>query len=251
MSLHCLPIRLFFGTIAFLTLLPSAEAQSPRLPRTIMERPDMPFVYFPYPLGKKRWMGSLGVALTIPPRAVTEEFQVTVPRSDLIVMRGISRYMYLTSRLNVQGLQNHMSLGIRYARPVSERISVSLGDDFAAWGGILKSSQFDSKGFGLLNYPNVSVGYQVDPELLLTLKAEVILNLYNWSKVGQVTTKTDAMQFEGAGVTLAMEQPFYGHKHILLGFRGSYTNFNWQVWSLFVTFDRRLFYPELFIGFYL
>ncbi|GAA4415866.1 hypothetical protein GCM10023187_46760 [Nibrella viscosa] len=251
--------RLFFRLSVFLVFLlmvatgvsVQAQRHRPRLPRTIMARPDMPFVYFPYPLGKKRWMGSLGLAFTVPPRAVTEEFQVTVPRSDLTVLRGLSKHIYLSARLTAQGLQNHLSIGPRYARPVSERISLSIGDDFGLWGGILRSSQFNSQGFGLLNYPTVSLGYQVDPQLLLTLKAEVILNLYNFSKVGQVATKTNAMQLEGAGVTMAMEQPFYGRKHVLLGFRALYTNFNWQFWALFPTFDRRLFYPELFIGFYL
>ncbi|GAA4454119.1 hypothetical protein GCM10023189_20180 [Nibrella saemangeumensis] len=253
MSLHRLLSKLFFLTVILLTALPPVQAQRhrPRLPRTVMDRPDMPFVYFPYPLGKGRWMGSLGVAFTVPPRAVTEEFQYSFPRADLNVLRGLSRHIYLASRLTAQGLQNHLTIGPRYARPVSERISLSIGDDFGVWGGLLKSSQFNSQSFGFLNYPNVSLGYQVDPELLLTMKAEVMLNLYNWSKVGQVTTRTDQMQVEGVGLTMAMEQPFYGRKHLLLGFRALYTNFNWQFWSLFVTFDRRLFYPELFIGFYL
>ena len=85
----------------------------------------------------------------------------------------------------------------------------------------------------------------------LTVKGEAIMDLYYRSKVGNLAVVYDRRQVNGVAVTFILEQPFYKERHVSVGFRAAYSNFNWQLWSLYDTFDRNLFYPQLIFGFIL
>jgi hypothetical protein len=209
------------------------------------------YLFFPSSLKDKKWHTSLGYTLTGFPEEITEEVQLRVPAGDFHVLRQIYKGFYIDGRVNFQIVQNHFSLGPRWAYDITNRLSFSVGDDFAWWFGTLNIESFRTKANGWMNYPNISLGYRLKKELLLTLKEEAIFSLSYQTKVGDQKLDYSGNQFVGWATSIYLEQPFYGKNHLTLGFRGQYTKFYWQTWSLFATFNRYLFYPEIVVGFVL
>ncbi|HEX2607865.1 MAG TPA: hypothetical protein VHK91_10815 [Flavisolibacter sp.] len=208
------------------------------------------YLFFPYPLDKN-WHVSLGFTLTTMPEDITEEVQIRAPAGDFHVLRKLGKGFYLDGRVNFQVLQNHISIGPRWAKVLNDRFSVSVGDDMAWWFGNLNVSGFNTKAHGWLNYPNASIGYRFKKQVLMTLKGEASITLSDESRVGEQLLENNRTRFNGVGGTILIEQPFYKNKSIILGFKGQYTNFYWQTWPLFETFDRTIFYPEIIVGFIL
>ena len=221
------------------------------LPPADSTSPQVPFVHFPYPLTKGLNRATLGVTFTTSPRDITEEMQVSIPAGDLIVLRGLTNNLALTGRFTFQFLQNNASVGLRYSMPVKGRFYASAGADVGVWFGSLKIAQFNNNGFGAQAVPNLAIGFRSSRELLVTLRTEMDLGLYYRSKVGKTVSDRSQFVVNGYGATVTLEQAFYGRRHVAVGFRALYTNFNWQFWSLYDTFDRNIFYPEAFIGFFL
>jgi len=214
-------------------------------------RVNQPYLFFPYPLGEKKWHVSLGYTMTAMPEDVTEEVQVRAPVLDLHAVRKLSKSIYLDGRLQTQFVQGHISVGMRWAHAFNERLSLSLGDDFAWWHGKLEVASFDTKANGWQNFPNASLGIRFKDKVLMTLKGEAILNLGYTTSIAKDISQTKGFEFSGWAGTFMLEQPLGKKSHIITGLRGQYTNFFWQTWSLFETFDRRIFYPEVIVGFIL
>ena len=110
---------------------------------------------------------------------------------------------------------------------------------------------FNSQAYGIETFPNLSLGYRLTRELQLVVKSEAIIDLYYRSQVGSLAVVYNRRQINGFAMTFVLEQPFYNKRHVSVGFRAAYSNFNWQLWSLYDTFDRNLFYPQLIFGFIL
>ncbi len=210
----------------------------------------IPHLYFPAPM-QKNWQFSIGITTITTPEEITEEHRIPIPAGDLHLNRNITGNFFLNSRVKFQVFQNHISLGPRYAFPVSDKFYISIGDDIAWWFGKLKFEGFDTRAVGIINYPNISLGYKFDDKLLFTLKSEIILDLYYHSWAGDNLIVEQGDLFGGYAFTFAIEQPFYKKQHLTLGFRAIHADFFWQTWALYQTFERNLFYPELIIGFIL
>ncbi|MBZ5856124.1 hypothetical protein [Flavihumibacter profundi] len=209
------------------------------------------YLYFPYPMQAKKWHSSIGFSLTLWPQDISEEAQVRAPAGDYHVIRKIDKGFYLDGQLIFQVVQNHLSIGPRWAHVINNRFSFSLGDDIGWWFGVLKVGDFNTTANGWLNYPNISLGYRVKEQLLVTWKTEAIVNLSYHSSVGGLEVSKSHNTLSGWSTGIYLEQPFYKKKNLTLGLRAIYSNFYWQTWSLFETFDRQLFYPEITVGFIL
>ena len=221
------------------------------LPPVDSTSPRVPFVHFPYSLPKGISRATLGVTFTTSPRDITEEIQLSIPAGDLLVLHGLTNNLALTGRFTFQFLQNNLSVGLRYSRPIKGRFYASVGANAGAWFGSLQLAQFNNRGFGVQAIPNVAIGFRSSRDLLVTFRAEVDLGLYYRSRVGNTLSERGNVLLNGYGGTVTLEQAFFGRRHIAIGFRALYTNFNWQFWSLYDTFDRNIFYPEAFVGFFL
>jgi hypothetical protein len=199
----------------------------------------------------KKWQTSLGFTLTIWPQDIAEETWVHVPAGRFHVTRKIYKGFSLDGALSFQILQNHLTIGPRWAHAISNRFSFSLGDDVAWWFGVIRIESFNTTASGWLNYPNVSMGYRIKNHILLTWKSDVMIDLKYNSAVGGLTVSKSQSTLSGWSTSLILEQPFYKKTSMALGFRAIYTNFYWQTWSLFETFDRNLFYPQIIVEFLL
>ena len=136
-------------------------------------------------------------------------------------------------------------------RPISSKMYFSAGDDMAYWFGFLNLSGFNSKASGWMNYPNASVGYRTRRDLLVTLKAELAVNLYYEAANGENKFSSGKNYYNGETFTLSLEQPFFNKTHLTLAFSAISNYFYWQTWSLFYKTDRKVFYPQITVGFIL
>jgi len=208
-------------------------------------------ILFPYPMYEEKWRSSIGFNLLTTPEDITEEVRIRVPTIDWHVLRRINDHVVINGRLLFQLLQNHISTGVHWTRPINKDMYFAAGNDIGYWFGILKISGFNSKGSGWLTYPNVSIGYKTKKYLLITFKAQVSFNLFYRAANGeQVYTSKDRF-YNGETFTLSIEQPFYNKKHLTLAFSAINNNFYWQTWSLFYKTDRKVFYPQITVGFIL
>ena len=210
-----------------------------------------PCIFFPSPMYDRHWQQSVGFMSTSTPEDITEEVRVRAPAGDWHVLRKINSNFHLEGRLLFQFVQNHVNVGFRYARKLGYHTFLSAGDDVGYWFGKLTVGGFDSKGKGWSNYPNLSFGYRTNSDLLFTLKAEAIINTYFSFENGGYEISREANFLNGYSYTLALEQPFYHKRHLTLAFTALYTDFYWMMWSLFETFDRKIFYPQITVGFIL
>jgi hypothetical protein len=208
-------------------------------------------IFFPYPMYQEKWRSSLGFTFLTTPEDITEEVRLRIPCGDFRVLRKITRNFALDGRIAFQFLQNHLSAGIVYMKPISSRFYLSAGDDMAYWFGFLKLGGFDSKASGWMNYPNASLGYKSGKNLLITLKAEVAVNLYYQAANGENKFSSGRKYYNGETFTLALEQPFYNRTHLTLAFSAISNYFYWQTWSLFYKTNRKVFYPQITVEFIL
>ena len=214
-------------------------------------RVNQPYLFFPYPLHEKKWHVSIGYTMTGLPQDVVEEVQVRAPLLDLHAIRKLSKSLYLDGRFQTQIVQTRLVLGLRWAYILNDRISLSVGDDMAWWHGKLEIAGFDTRANGWQNYPNVSLGLRFKEKVLLTIRGEALMNLGYTTAIAKDITEKQGFQFSGWAGSIILEQPFTKKLDMTIGLRGQQTDFFWQTWSLFETFDRRIFYPELIVGFIL
>jgi hypothetical protein len=205
------------------------------------------FIYFPYPTDRK-WTTSIGVTATTMPYEITEELHYRIPAGDLHVLAKLAKKLYLDGDINFQVVQNLITLGPRFSTKLTDRLSMSLGDNAGFWFAFLNVQGFRTRGTGWQNYPNASFGYRFNKRILLTVRAEANMTFGIKTYAGENPVTTNYKLLSGSSWTVLLEQPFYGKKSLTLGLRAMYTTFYWQTWSAFTTFDRNFFYPQLIIG---
>ncbi len=239
------PFKIFSILFFSMALTKTASAQDTAF------NPKHAAIFFPYPMYKEKWRSSIGFTLLTTPEDITEEVRLRVPCGDYRVLRRINDHFILDNRLWFQVLQNHISTGVQYVMPVNDKLYLGAGNDIGFWFGFLKVGGFDSKASGWLNYSNISIGYKTKKELLITFKAQISFNLHYQSANGESKYSSGKGFYNGETFTLALEQPFYGKKHLTLAFSTINNYFYWQTWALFYKTNRKVFYPQITVGFIL
>jgi len=207
--------------------------------------------FFPYPMYNEQWRTMLGFSLLTTPEDITEEVRLRIPCGEFRALRKITDKWCADGKASFQFLQNHLSAGIQYMQPLGEKFYMGAGNDIGFWFGFLKLSGFNSKGSGWLTYPNVSFGYMTRKDLLITFKAQASFNLQYQASNGENKFTSGEKYYNGEMFTLAIEQPFYNRKHLALAFSAISNKFYWQTWSLFYKTNRKIFYPQITVGFIL
>jgi len=204
-------------------------------------------IFFPYPMDKS-WQTSFGFTATTMPRDITEEAHFRIPAGDIHVLKKLGKKLYADVHMSVQVVQNLITIGPKFPIKISDRISMALGDDVGFWFGRINVGGIKTRGQGFQNYPNISFGYRFNKQILLTLKAESIMNFNIQTKAAETDVTSDYRLFSGSAYSIILEQPFAGSKSMTLGFRAIYTDYYWQTWTLFENYDRNLFFPQIIVG---
>lgn len=104
-----------------------------------------------------------------------------------------------------------------------------MGDDVSWWFGFITTEGFKTRGSGWLNTPNLSLCYQFNNKILLTVKAEALMNVSFKAFTGETSVNADYRLFSGSAFSIIIEQPFYNHHSLTLGVRAVYTDFVWTL----------------------
>ncbi len=204
-------------------------------------------VYFPYPMDRA-WKGSIGFTNTTLPYDITADVHYRVPAIDVHVLKRLTNSFHLDLHGSLQLLQNLVTVGPRWATIFSNKISMSLGNDFGYWQGNINVQGIKTRGHGFQNLPNISFGYRFKKKVLLTIRGDAQMNfgIKSFAKSTEIITRYRTLS--GSSFAIIMEQPFYGNKTLSLGFRALYTDFFWQTWTFFSPYDRNIFYPQIIVG---
>ena len=238
-------IKIILILLSGVILVPSALAQGTTF------KPKHAVLLFPYPMYQEKWRSSIGFTLMTTPEDITEEVRLRAPCGDYHLLRRINNHFIIDGRLLFQIVQNHISTGVHYVRPLNSKFYFNVGDDIGFWFGFLKVGGFDSKASGWINYSNVSIGYKTKKNLLISIKAELSCNLYYQAINGEEKYESGSKYYNGETFTLSLEQPFYNNKHVTLAISTINNYFYWQTWALFYKTDRKIFYPQISVGFIL
>ncbi|MEP6748693.1 MAG: hypothetical protein ABJB86_13265 [Bacteroidota bacterium] len=208
-------------------------------------------IIFPYPMYTEKWRSSIGFSLLTTPEDITEETRIRVPTIDFRVLRRINSHFIAEGSVTAQILQNQFFLGFHWLLPISNKLFFSAGNDVGYWFGFLNIEGFNSKGSGWFTYPNMLLGYRTRKDLLITLRAQASVNLYYKAFNGKEELSSGNVFYNGETFGIVLEQPFYHHHHIALGFSAIYNYFYWQTWPLFYRNNRKIFYPQISVAFIL
>jgi hypothetical protein len=235
--------------VALVILLSSAEFAGAQT--TEAKEGGQPLLLFPAPVPQGTFWTSLGFTAIAPPVEITEALQVRWPAFDYHTLYGLPSNFSIDGRAAVQVLQNRVAVGPRWVSHVGP-VSLSLGYDLAFWFAFLKVEGFDSKGHGWQGSPSLSLGYQLGRNVAASVKGELMMDYSLKTSQGDLdVTSISSKTFTGYALTMSLEQPVYHEHYMTLSFRAMYTKFYWQTWSLYSTFDRYLFFPEIAVGFIL
>ncbi len=204
-------------------------------------------VFFPYPMDRPAKF-SVGLTFTTMPYDITEELHFQIPALDIHLLKRLSKKISLDMRANIQVFQNLITVGPRWDTKLNDRLSISVGNDIGYWIGAVNTEGIQTRGHGFQNMPNVSIGRRFNRRVLLTFRAEAQMNFSIKTYAKDTELTSDYRLFGGSAYSIILEQPFYGNKVLTVGLRGIYTDFFWQTWTLFETFDRNIFYPQVIIG---
>ncbi len=244
LMLHRLPAYLLFIFATVSCVLPCYGQDS-------VFRAKHRAIFFPYPMYTEHWRSSLGFTLLTTPQDITEEVRLRIPCGNFTAFRRVSDHFTAEGRIDFQFLQNHLSAGLQFVQPLSKKFYLSAGNDLGFWFGFLKIEGFNSRGSGWLTYPSVSLGYMTRRDLLISFKAQASFNLYYEAANGENKFVSSKRYYNGETFTLAIEQPFYQRKHLSLAISAINNYFYWQTWSLFYKTNRKVFYPQITVGFIL
>ncbi len=237
--------------IAVLTFLILSSFCSTAVAQDTLPNAKHAAIIFPYPMYKEKWRSSLGITMLTTPEDITEAVRVRAPSIDFRVLRRINNNFIATGRINAQILQNQFIAGVDYVRPFSNRFFFSAGGEVGYWFGFLKLEGFNNSGSGWLTYPHASIGYRTKGNLLITARAQLSVNMHYVAYSGNEKLSSGAAFYNGETFTIAIEQPFYHNHHLTLAFSGINNYFYWQTWLLFYRVNRKIFYPQISVGFIL
>jgi hypothetical protein len=215
-----------------------------RLPAQDSLRPGA--VYHPGPLDAWVTEAALGLRLMTLPRAIVEEEINKAPSIELQTMTGLPWQLSLRTGVVLQFVTNHFRFGAQWSFRLGN-FSFGIGDDWAYWFGDIDYEGFDNHANGWINYPGASVGYDFG-DVRMTARGEGIFIITQRTYAGENEVSFYKGVLSGGALTLVMEQPLTRTAHVQLGVRLSWTNFHYQTWFAFSTFDRRLLFSELLFG---
>lgn len=206
--------------------------------------------FFPHTFQNQQIISSLGLSAAKLPEDIVETDDIfRAPLFSFRMKYGLPENFLAEGGLETNFVTLKISLGPKWNYQI-DRWGFSIGGDIAYWFGQLQYFGFDTKTYGWMLYPNISAGYQFD-KLAISLKSELVLNLAQTSKNGELEISSNQDFVNGFTVGLYLEQPLWKNNFVVLGIRFTFLKFYYPMWAAFSTFDRVYYIPEVTITFIL
>jgi hypothetical protein len=192
---------------------------------------------------------SLGISLTILPKALVDDVIRQVPVVDIQTRIGLPLNFSAGIRLNSVYIANQAAFGLQYSYSIGA-LSLALGDEIAYWYGFADMEGFDTEASGWINSPFISAGLDLH-NLLLTLRFELIYITSRETTVGSILLESRKNDLTGYAIMLAVEQPLWNDNDVMIAAKLNFARSLYQSWLTFSTFDKMLLHPEFIVGFVL
>ncbi|MDT8322557.1 MAG: hypothetical protein RRA94_00495 [Bacteroidota bacterium] len=239
-SLRRICVPLSWAMLLWLLLLPAAVRLCAQTGAV------RPWLYFPAPRGAGDVRTMVGVRLLTLPREIVEEEINKAPALDGAVAIGLRGQTALHAQAILQYVTNHIRVGGKWTHRLGN-FGIGAGYDIGIWFGFADFEGFDNRGNGWTHYPQLLFGYDFG-DVLLSLRGEVIWIQAMRTFVGENEIRSTGNRIAGGSLMAVLEQPFWGNTHAALGVRLSLTEFHYQSWFAFSTFERKLLFSELILG---
>ena len=206
--------------------------------------------FFPHTFQNQQIISSLGLSTAKLPEDIVETDDIfRAPLFSFRMKYGLPENFLAEGGLETNFVTLKNSLGPKWNYHF-DRWGFSVGGDISYWFGQLQYFGFDTKTYGWMLYPNISAGYQFD-KLAISLKSELVLNLAQTSKNGEIEISSNQDFVNGFTVGLYIEQPLWKDNFVVFGIRSTFLKFYYPMWAAFSTFDRVYYIPEVTIIFIL
>lgn len=159
---------------------------------------------------------------------------------------GLPHDFYVHSGFTTNIISNHISIGLNWIWSKGD-LSVSVGDNFSFWVGLLNGFDFASRTYGAIHYPNITIGLK-QKDFVLSIRGEASLNLTLMQFVDDIEVEIDKNILNGYTLGAYVEQPLWKDNIVTLGFRANFSRFYYPVWLAYPTFTRFNFIAEAVIG---
>ncbi len=238
-------IRRFVSNLLILTiyiLVPQIQGQANSIEKNTF--------YFPHPVDVNKIIHMAGLATAKLPEDVVETDDIIrAPLFSYEIKYGLPENFIAYGGLHTNIVSNHFALGTEWNFNYS-RLGVAAGTNLAFWFGQLKQFGFNTNYKGWVLYPYLNVGYRFN-KFTVSLMSEVVLNLSETSKNGNIVVSNNSEFFNGFTMGVYLEQPLWKDHFVVVGVRSTFLKFYYPVWAAFSTFDRTFYIPEFIFKFIL
>ena len=177
--------------------------------------------FFPHTFQNQQIISSLGLSTAKLPEDVVETDDIfRAPLFSYRMKYGLPENFLAEGGVETNFVTFNISVGPKWNYQV-DRWGFSVGTDIAYWFGQLQHFGFDTKTNGWMLYPNISAGYQFD-KLAISLKSELVLNLAQTSKNGELEISSNEDFINGFTVGLYLEQPLWKDNFVVIGIRSTF-----------------------------
>ena len=234
-------LKIFLITL-IVSLIQEVNAQIPVIENSTF--------YFPHPLQSGKALHLVGLAAAKLPEDVVETDDIIrAPLFSYELKFGLPENFIAYGGIHTNIVSNHFAVGTVWNYNF-ERFGIEVGTDLAYWFGRLTQFGFNTSYKGLVLYPNIGIGYRFN-KFTLSLKSELVLDLTETSKNGNLEVTNNGEFLNGFTVGIYLEQPLWKDNYVVLGIRSTYLKFYYPVWAAFSTFDRTFYIPEFIFKFIL
>ena len=227
-------------------VLTIVNIMSAQVPPAYGEMSGRPALYYPAPPGGETLQFALGLRLLTLPQDIVEEEINKAPSLDLSGRLAVFPWLNVTGAATVQYLSNELRVGLHAPIRIGD-VALGAGYDVGLWFGFVDLEGFDNRANGWTHYPHLSVGHDFG-DVFLTIRAELIWMQALRSFAGDNEVRSTKNRIAGSAWSAVLEQPFWGNTHVQLGLRLSYSDFHYQSWFAFSTYERKLLFSELLFG---
>ncbi len=229
--------------ILFLSLLTISTAIS------AYNEEENKYIYFPKAFNTFELKFAMGLSLTKLPTQIVEEEINSSPSLFFNSRLGLPLNLSLGMDLATNYISNIGTISLDYRLDL-DYIYLSAGVNGSMWFGHVEFESIKLKSYGLLYNPIISVGINLDNEILLTTSIETqsgIMSTFSDDSL-LATFKQPNSNFI---FRISLEQPLWNDNWVCIGVKFNFASFYYQSWLSYSAIKDYLLYPEFYFGFIL
>lgn len=197
--------------------------------------------------GEFQWRLAVGALIDVLPRRVVQSEQRQIPQLTANLRYGLPLGFSADARAAAVVINNQLELGVAWGSHQGP-IAMSLHDHQGFWFGLIGAQGFDASGWGWINKPGLSVGFEWG-RARFTVTGELIYVFGQHVRLGADNIARGAVVFAGESYSVTVENLLDSGRLWYFGLGLLRTSPNYQAWLAFSDVRSQLPYPRFFGGY--